>query len=243
MSAGDRMSAAAILVVEHDPEIGVPLVDQLIADGYRARLARSAEHARALARAELPKLAILGELEARPGALGLLAEIRGVDGGAIGAAEAGWPRDLPAIVVSSQAQEPDLLRAFAAGADDFLARPVGYMELRARLRAVLHRAERRHEAQPMRVGSLAIDVRAHTVSLDGHAVELRRLEYELLLELARDPERVCTKQELLRAVWGQRAAVCTRTLDSHASRLRRRLGMWSAERWVVNVRGVGYRLR
>ncbi len=79
-------------------------------------------------------------------------------------------------------------------------------------------------------------------SLHGRPLSLRRLEYELLLHLAREPQRVCAKQELLRAVWGYPTSVCTRTLDSHASRLRRKLRAEGGEPWVVNVRGVGYRL-
>ena len=87
----------------------------------------------------------------------------------------------------------------------------------------------------------AIDTTAHAASLHGNCVELRRLEYELLLHLAADPRRVFTKHELLQAVWGYRSAGTTRTLDSHASRLRRKLST-AGERWVINVWGVGYRL-
>lgn len=146
----------AILVVERDPDIGGQLVDQLVADGYPARLARTAEHARVLARARPPSLALLGELETPRAALELLEEIRAphgcggsprlahgdaggpwpthgsawgsrpVDGGV----ESPWPAGLSVIVIGSQAHEPDLLRAFEAGADDFLPRPARYLELR-----------------------------------------------------------------------------------------------------------------
>jgi DNA-binding response OmpR family regulator len=245
----------AVLVVEHELDIGGQLVDQLAADGYRARLARTAEHARVVARTHPPAVALLGELELPRAALELLAEIRGGSPSRSGSlpsnrgsspssrgAEHTWPAHMPVIVIGAQTQEPDLLRAFDAGADDFLARPARYLELRARLRALLYRAVDGHDFRRVEVGPLEIDVHAHTVDLHGRPLRLCRLEYELLLHLAREPQRVFTKQELLRAVWGQPAPVGTRTLDSHASRLRRKLRASGDQRWVINVRGVGYRL-
>jgi DNA-binding response OmpR family regulator len=86
-----------------------------------------------------------------------------------------------------------------------------------------------------------IDPAAHAASLHGKRLELRRLEYELLLYLARKPSRVFRKHELLKDVWGYNSSCTTRTLDSHASRLRSKLSV-AGEHWIINVRGVGYRL-
>jgi DNA-binding response OmpR family regulator len=237
----------AILLVEQDPLRGAALAEQLAADGYAVRLARSREHARTLARSQPPELLILGELDGAHGALELLSEIRAGARSRDGRPDSrpvhsAWGADLPVVVLGVRSHEADLLRAFEAGADDFLARPASYLELRARLRAILARSAPRHGMTLVRAGALAIDTSARAVSLHGRRVSLRRLEYELLLTLARDPERVFTRQELVRLVWGQRIPGSTRTLDTHASRLRRTLDASGSEGWILNVRGVGYRL-
>ncbi len=237
-TAALRPRGPQVLVVESDPELGPAIVEQLIADAYRAELARSAEHARIRAAASPPSVVVLGDLGSPRGALELLEEIRQ-------SARAGtsWPRETPVVVIGPRAQELDVLRAFDAGADDYLARPPGYLELRARLRAILRRASSTPgHGRSLRVRSLSIDLGARSASLSGQPVELRRQEFELLVHLAREPERVFARDELLREVWGYRSSGSTRTLDSHASRLRRKLCARDARRWVINVWGVGYRL-
>jgi DNA-binding response OmpR family regulator len=231
-------SPDTILLVESDPLLGQGIAEQLLADGYRVELARSAAHARALAIRATPALAVLGPLDTPRGALGLLEEIRRAE-----SKETPWDRWLPAIVIGAQGREMDMLRAFEAGADDFLPRSARYLELRARLRAILRRAgEGTTPETLLEVGGLTLDIRTRTVSMQGRAVDLRPLEFELLTHLAREPERVFSKDELLRSIWGYRSDGSTRTVDTHASRLRRKLDLDGARRWVVNIWGVGYRL-
>lgn len=230
-------STAAILVVEADADAGRALAEQLGADGFRVQLAHTAEHARVLTARCQPRLVLLGGLGSPQGALALLRDIR--EGSC---ASAGWGRGLPVIVLGASAGELEMLRAFDAGADDFLARPTRYLELRARLGALLRRVEETAGPAPrLVVGPLQIDTNSHAVSLHGLPIDLRRLEFDLLVHLASDPERVFSRQELLCSVWGYRCSGSTRTLDSHASRLRRKLEDRGG-RWVVNVWGVGYRL-
>jgi DNA-binding response OmpR family regulator len=237
--SGERRDSA-ILVAESRSSVGQELVEQLRADCYEAMLARTVEHARVLAGAHEIRAIVLGALDRSRGALDLLEEIRRSDGRS--AEEPVWVEHLPVIVLSPGAGRLDLLRAFELGADDFIADPVCYLELRVRLKAILRRAEGLPTSRTLRIGSLEIDTAAHIARVAGLSVELCRLEYELLLHLARKPGEVCSKQELLQAIWGRRGTAGARTVDSHASRLRRKLDAAGAGGLVVNVWGVGYRL-
>ena len=153
-----------------------------------------------------------------------------------------WDREVPVIVLGgSQADAVDRVRAFDRGCDDYVARPFHYDELLARIRAVLRRTSPSPRDR-LEAGAIAVDLATRRVTVDGRAVALPGKEYELLGKLATDPNRVFTKEQLLRDVWGYRSLGRTRTLDSHASRLRRKLREAGAGDCVVNVWGVGYRL-
>jgi DNA-binding response OmpR family regulator len=150
--------------------------------------------------------------------------------------------DVPVIVLGPpESDTVDRVRAFERGCDDFIARPFDYEELLARIRAVLRRtAPPEHEL--VVAGPIRVDLATRTVTVGGRCVRLAGKEYELLLELMTDPERVFTKEQLLREVWGFRSLGRTRTLDSHASRLRRKLQEVDDGPFVLNEWGVGYRL-
>jgi DNA-binding response OmpR family regulator len=149
--------------------------------------------------------------------------------------------DIPIIVLGRADSDPiDRVRAFDGGCDDYVARPFHYEELLARIRAVLRRVSPPPSDQ-MAVGDLVIDRAARRATVRGISVPLAAKEYELLVKLAGEPSRVFTKEQLLREVWGFRSLGRTRTLDSHASRLRRKLAAAGGD-FVRNVWGVGYSL-
>lgn len=154
-----------------------------------------------------------------------------------------WAPRAPVIVLGpEEADAVDRVHAFRRGCDDYVPRPFDYQELVERIRAVLRRV-RPVPPEVVVAGPVRIDTRTRDVRVDGNRVVLSQKEYELLLRLAREPERVFTKAELLHEVWQYRATARTRTLDSHASRLRRKLrDAGSSELLVENVWGVGYRL-
>lgn len=153
-----------------------------------------------------------------------------------------WDRNVPVIVVTNGgADTVDRVRALERGADDVLERPVVYVELVARIRAILRRASVA-DVERIEAGDLVIDRRTRRVLVRGTPVRLAGREFELASRLASDPTRVWTKRELLRDVWGFRSDGLTRTVDSHASRLRGKLRLADTDTFVVNVWGVGYRL-
>jgi DNA-binding response OmpR family regulator len=107
---------------------------------------------------------------------------------------------------------------------------------------VLRRAEGRRRRGLIRYGGLSLDPITRAVCVERAPVELSTMEFALLRRLADEPDRVYTKNELLRDVWGYQSLGRTRTVDAHACRLRRKLDAHSERRWIVNVRGIGYRL-
>lgn len=152
-----------------------------------------------------------------------------------------WVDRAPVIVLGREPSGTvDCVHAFRRGCDDYVAPPLDYLVLVERIRAVLRRV--RPQAEVIEAPPVRIDVPTRDVRVDGVRVELAQKEFQLLVCLAAEPHRVFDKAELLRDVWGFRTPGRTRTLDSHASRLRKKLREAGGEGLVENVWGVGYRL-
>ena len=231
------MDSHSLLVVEDDEATRAFLAENLIADGFRVATAAGAGEGLRAIEVRRPNLLVLDlMLEGARGGLELLDRVRSADSIASRIDPA-----LPVIVLSGRASETDRVRGFARGADDYLTKPFSYAELVARVRALLRRADGRPRRGVMRVGDLTVDPSTRSVRLGGRPVSLSAKEFALLQALAVEPTRVLTKAELLRDVWGYASLGATRTVDAHACRLRSKLAGGSRP-FVLNVRGVGYRL-
>jgi DNA-binding response OmpR family regulator len=226
---------ARVVVCEDDEPTRELLCDHLTADRYEALPAECASDALRLCQYNQPDLMILDLGLPDAGGLDVLREVRHEQG-----APARFDAALPVIVLSGRGSPTDRVRGLIEGADDYLVKPFHYPELAARLRRVLGRRGSKNTG-PVRVGELIIDPARREARVAGRQVLLSNKEFTLLRRLASEPNRVFTKEELLRDVWGFRSMGSTRTLDTHASRLRRKLDP-EKTRFVVNCWGVGYRL-
>ena len=225
-----------MLVVEDDEVTRSFLADNLAADGFKVATASGAGEGLRAIEVRAPGLVVLDLMLEDGNGLELLDRVRSADGLA-----SRIDPELPVIVVSGRSGDVDRVRSFARGADDHLAKPFYYQELLARIRALLRRTNGRAQRGVLRVAELTLDPETREVRLAGEPVVLAAKEFALLHALAEQPTRVYGKNELLRDVWGYLSMGNTRTLDAHACRLRKKLSA-SSRPWVVNVRGVGYKL-
>jgi DNA-binding response OmpR family regulator len=230
------MAGEAVLLVENEVTTRAFLEQQLTDDGFDVVSVDRGGQALELLERGGPDLVLLDVRLPDASGFELCRRLREGEPGRA------WNRDIPVIMVSERGEPIDRVRGFARGADDFVVMPFVYEELVARMRAVLRRSVGHARRERVQVGEIDIDRRSRTVRVSGKPVVLSAKEYELLLALAAEPERVFRKDELLRDVWGFRSLGRTRTLDSHASRLRRKLSCLAETPYVINVWGVGYRL-
>jgi DNA-binding response OmpR family regulator len=230
-----RQEIASLVVCEDDAVTLDLLCEHLAADRFGVMPAPSASDALRLCRYNHPDLLLLDLSLPDASGLDVLREIREADG-----IDSRFDPRLPVIVLTGRSGDTDKVRGLDSGADDYLTKPFQYGELRARIAAVLRRRLHPQDG-PSRVGDLVIDPLRRKVTVGEREVPLSKKEFALLRMLATDPTRVFTKQELLDAVWAYKGNQKTRTLDSHASRLRRKLDPEQG-RFVINCWGIGYRL-
>jgi len=223
--------AQTILVVDDEPQI-VRLVRAYLEEaGFRVVIASDGEQALYTARHEQPDLVVLDLLMPRMDGLEFARRIR-------------RERDVPIIMLTARADETDRIVGLELGADDYVTKPFSPRELVARVRAVLRRAQAPPERPAvLRAGPLTLDRAAHTVTLANRAVDLTPMEFSLLETLMATPGRAFRRDELLEAVQGIAFEAYERTVDAHIKNLRRKIEPDPARpRYVLTVRGVGYRL-
>ena len=228
------MSDERVLVVDDERDITALVAYHLAKAGYRVTTAATGVAALEAVAAEPPDLVVLDLM--LPGRSGyeVLEELRRRED----------TRDVGVILLTARREEADRIRGLASGADDYLTKPFSPEELVLRVAAVLRRLHSPATgagAAMLKAGPIAIDRAAHTVAVDGDAVDLTRIEYRLLLLLAERRGRVQTRPQLLESVWEAQSDIQTRTVDMHVQRLRAKLGKGGD--LVETVRGVGYRMR
>jgi DNA-binding response OmpR family regulator len=220
---------SAVLVAEPESETREYLGRQLRDDGFDVLDAARRSEALELAERIRPDVVLLAELD-------LCLRLRRGEPGR------SWDRNVPVILLAPSSDPVERVRALDRGADDVIGRPFAYEELLARIRAVLRRTTS-STAEVLVADDLVVDRSTRRVSVRDTLVSLSAKEFDLLAWLAADPYRVWTKDELLRHVWDFKAIGRTRTLESHASRLRKKLrDAGGGDQFIVNVWGVGYRL-
>ena len=222
-----------IYCVEDDAAIRDIEVYALRSTGFEAEGFENGEELFAAVKKRLPELIILDVMLPGEDGLEILKRIR----------FSALTRSVPVIMATARGEEYDKITGLDSGADDYLVKPFGMMEMVSRVRAVLRRtggAGPAREAAPLVLGPLTLDTAAHTVSVGGRGVTLTLKEFELLRTMMAKPGVVFTRDRLLSEVWGTDYDGETRTVDVHIRTLRQKLG--EAGGLIGTVRGVGYRM-
>jgi DNA-binding response OmpR family regulator len=225
-----------VLVVEADPQTLRARGDELLLDGLEVYTASTRHHALTRLEYETIDAVVLGSLNERAESLALLRELRS------GTVLRVDPQ-LPVVAVGADTDHT-ALRYYQAGADIALHSTASPLLIKGALDALVSRLELHQHHRLLRVGHLAVDCDARIATVNGSPLTLTRLEFDLLQTLARHPHRTFHKAELTREIWGYEpgTAGVSRTVDSHAARLRNKIRSAGPDEFVQTVRGVGYRL-
>ena len=217
-----------IYLLEDDDSIRDLVIYTLGSQGMEARgFALPSAFWEAMAE-ELPSLVLLDVMLPEEDGLSVLKKLR---------AAAGTAR-LPVIMLTARGTEYDKVRGLDSGADDYVTKPFGMMELLSRIRALLRRTER--ESSQYRCGILTVDTGRHVVTVNGREVTLTQKEFEVLCLLLKNRDQVLSREQLIENVWGYAFTGESRTVDVHVRTLRQKLG--EAGAYIETVRGYGYKI-
>jgi two-component system, OmpR family, alkaline phosphatase synthesis response regulator PhoP len=222
-----------VLIVEDNRDLAYGLLNNLEIEGYDVEVAEDGPGGLAAVRRGPPALVILDLMLPEMDGFRVLRTLR----------QEGHV--MPVLVLTARGEEADKVRGLKLGADDYITKPFGLLELLARVEALLRRSAPPAVApgRAVRFGHIEVDAAARTVRRRGQAVELAPKEFDLLMALLKSRGAVVSRLELMTRVWGYSSAVVSRTVDTHVAELRRKLeDTPSAPRHIVTVRKIGYRL-
>jgi DNA-binding response OmpR family regulator len=229
---------SSVLVVEDNADLAFGLRNSLEIAGYDVAVAADGPSGVAQARELDPDVVVLDLMLPGMDGYRVLRTLR--EDGLV----------MPVLILTARGEEADKVLGFRLGADDYVTKPFGVLELLARIEALLRRSRRWREAMASsaaaieRFGDVEVDVSARAVRRAGERVELTPKEFDLLVALLRRQGRVTTRNELLRAVWGYSASVVSRTVDTHVAELRRKLERDPAQpRHILTVWKAGYKFQ
>ena len=219
-----------IWCVEDDPSIREIEVYALNSTGLEARGFADGEEFWKALEGETPELVLLDVMLPGEDGVAILKRLRDQER---------W-RDIPVIMATAKGTEFDKVQSLDLGADDYITKPFGMMEMVSRVKAVLRRSQPKQAVSSLKLKGLTLDESQHTVTIDGERVVLTYKEYELLRLFLSHPGMAFSREQLLQTVWNTDFAVETRTVDMHIRTLRQKLGAYG--RYIETIRGVGYRL-
>ncbi len=226
-----------ILIVEDNKDLAFGLQSNLEIEGYGVRCATNGPEGLKLARSWRPDLLILDLMLPQMDGFAVLKNLRSFDA------------DMPVLFLTARGEEVDKVRGLRMGADDYVTKPFGLMELLARVEAIIRRNRRGRsydhltDHAPIQFRDIKICQKTRTVFKSGNSVDLAPKEFELLVELVNRQGAVVSRIDLMKSVWGHSSTVVSRTVDTHIGELRRKLEDDSANpSIIITVRKVGYRL-
>lgn len=222
--------ANKLLIIEDEPDLRELLSFTLSREGYDVMEAETAEAALQMLDSKLPDLAIVDWMLPGMDGIELVKRLRRDD----------VTEDLPIIMLTARGEEPDKLKSFDVGIDDYITKPFSPRELLARIKALLKRSGT-PENNVLESNGIQLDLNSHRVTINGQEIHTGPTEYRLLELLVRNPDRVFNRNQLLDRVWGRGVYVEERTVDVHILRLRKLLKPFGLDRAVQTVRSVGYR--
>ncbi|MCB1646986.1 MAG: response regulator [Pseudomonadales bacterium] len=225
------MSRSRVVIIEDEPDIIEVISYNLKREGYQVSAARRGDEGLNLVRNQSPALVLLDLMLPEIDGLTICQQLKSDP----------ITRDIPIIIVSAKGEESDVVIGLGLGADDYIAKPFSPRELIARVKAVLRRGPLKEDQHKERIQikDLVIDTARHEVRLKDENIKLTATEFKLLFQLASQPGRAFTREQLLNRVVGEGVIVVDRNIDVHIRSVRKKLGSYA--QMIQTIRGVGYR--